>query len=415
MPPPRPRLALLLALLLGEAAEGTNWAIQGAQGGLEGECASPTSRQSVRCCSDVRRPGYQQRGDCTVWSESNFLSLGEGDDGCAPSATLADAEQICAAESARLCTRAELEANCAQGTGCGLDSNLVWTADSCGDSSDDGQECGDFESRMAALAAECCDEPTEDCSSGTPASCNAGCAELMLPFRDACLEELTENNGRKAADQMRAAANTCASGDSGAGRRWNVLFIGTDQQRTSTLNCYGNSWAHSPNSKSSNVCPTARRRLTQTVLLPTVDRLAAAGVRFTNAYTVSPVCSPSRTSVLTGVHVPIHGVYENGIVRYDHRDSITPYFDVLKAAGYDTALIGKTHFSPTPTSIDHLDAHTGNNDKRSETTAAEDFLETYLVDETMTWLDARSPGTPWYVYTSMVSPHPPNWVPKGEP
>ena len=150
-------------------------------------------------------------------------------------------------------------------------------------------------------------------------------------------------------------------------------------------------------------------------LLPTVDRLAAAGVRFTNAYTVSPVCSPSRTSVLTGVHVPIHGVYENGIVRYDHRDSITPYFDVLKAAGYDTALIGKTHFSPSPTSIDHLDAHTGNNDKRSETTAAEDFLETYLVDETMTWLDARSPGTPWYVYTSMVSPHPPNWVPKGEP
>ena len=150
-------------------------------------------------------------------------------------------------------------------------------------------------------------------------------------------------------------------------------------------------------------------------MLPTVDRLAAAGVRFTNAYTVSPVCSPSRTSVLTGVHVPIHGVYENGIVRYDHRDSITPYFDVLKAAGYDTALIGKTHFSPTPTSIDHLDAHTGNNDKRSETTAAEDFLETYLVDETMTWLDARSPGTPWYVYTSMVSPHPPNWVPKGEP
>jgi arylsulfatase A-like enzyme len=108
--------------------------------------------------------------------------------------------------------------------------------------------------------------------------------------------------------------------------------------------------------------------------------------------------------------------------------------------GFDTALIGKTHFSPTPTTIDHLDAHTGNNDKRSQTTAAEDFLETYLVrsmnladspfpphrtlddtglcaqvDETMKWLDARTPGTPWYVYTSMVSPHPPNWVPIGEP
>ena len=77
--------------------------------------------------------------------------------------------------------------------------------------------CDDLADRTAAVNDECCDEATEDCSSGTPASCNAGCAELMLPFRDACLEELTQNNGRKAADQMRAAANTCASGDSGVG------------------------------------------------------------------------------------------------------------------------------------------------------------------------------------------------------
>jgi arylsulfatase A-like enzyme len=33
----------------------------------------------------------------------------------------------------------------------------------------------------------------------------------------------------------------------------------------------------------------------------------------------------------------------------------------------------------------------------------------------MTWLDGRSAGKPWYAYTSMVSPHPPNWVPIGEP
>jgi arylsulfatase A-like enzyme len=68
-----------------------------------------------------------------------------------------------------------------------------------------------------------------------------------------------------------------------------------------------------------------------------------------------------------------------GIIQYDHRDSLTPYFDKLKEVGYDTALIGKTHFSPTPTTIDHLDVHTGNSDKRSASTAAEDFLETYLV------------------------------------
>ena len=176
------------------------------------------------------------------------------------------------------------------------------------------------------------------------------------------------------------------------GKRWNILFIGTDQQRTSTLGCYGNDWAHSPN----------------------IDRLASQGVRFTDAYTVSPVCSPSRTSVLTGVHIPIHGVYENGISRFNNVDSMTPYFDVLKNQSYSTALIGKTHFSPVPASIDHCDPHTGNADMRGANTTADDFLETYLVNQTMEWItNVSARGRPWYVYTSMVSPHPPNWVPRG--
>jgi arylsulfatase A-like enzyme len=38
-----------------------------------------------------------------------------------------------------------------------------------------------------------------------------------------------------------------AAPQSAAPQRHNVLFIGTDQQRTSTLGCYGNDWAHSPN------------------------------------------------------------------------------------------------------------------------------------------------------------------------
>eukprot|EP01051_Picozoa_sp_SAG22_P006806 SAG22_NODE_459_length_10228_cov_9.593642_3_plen_547_part_00 len=129
------------------------------------------------------------------------------------------------------------------------------------------------------------------------------------------------------------------------------------------------------------------------------------------------------------MHVPIHGVYENGIDQMDHRDSLRPYFDELKAAGYHTALIGKTHFSPTPVSIDHLDAHTGNSDMRSASTSAADFLETYLVDETIRWVgglptggggagagegaDGEDGAAPWYCYTSMVSPHGPNWVPEG--
>lgn len=181
-----------------------------------------------------------------------------------------------------------------------------------------------------------------------------------------------------------------------AEKKTNILFIGTDQQRTSTISAYGNAFAYSPN----------------------IDRLASEGVLFTDAYTVSPVCSPSRTSVLTGVHIPVHGVYENGVTAFDNVAFMTPYFDVLKNASYATALIGKTHFSPIPASIDHLDVHTGNTDKRGPAIAAADFLETYLVNQTMEWIDnvtSSSPSPPWFVYCSMVSPHPPNWVPMGEP
>merc|ERR1719440_212929 len=181
---------------------------------------------------------------------------------------------------------------------------------------------------------------------------------------------------------------TAAKTVKGNKTRPNILFISTDQQRTSTLGCYGSSFAHSPN----------------------LDKLANQGVRFTDAYTASPVCSPSRTSMLTGVHVPIHGILENDMVG-THRDGLTPYFDQLKKAGYHTALIGKTHFNPVPSSIDHLDAHTGNTDMRGSTISGEDFLETYLVNQTMLWIKKVSPGkggrldtgAPWFAYLSMVS------------
>jgi arylsulfatase A-like enzyme len=151
----------------------------------------------------------------------------------------------------------------------------------------------------------------------------------------------------------------------------NILYITSDQQRTSTLGCYGNDWAVSPN----------------------IDKLAAEGTRFTDAYTVSPVCSPSRTSVLLGAHVPVHGVIENGVTK--HRPYLRNYFDVLKEQGYHTALIGKTHFNPVPTeSIDHLDAHTGNSDKRGPDVSEYDFLETYLTNQTQEWITSVTEAAP---------------------
>ena len=47
-------------------------------------------------------------------------------------------------------------------------------------------------SHTNAIAVECCDEPTEDCSDGYPHTCNAGCAGLLLPFWDDCCAQLAD-------------------------------------------------------------------------------------------------------------------------------------------------------------------------------------------------------------------------------
>src|SRR4051812_35352221 len=68
--------------------------------------------------------------------------------------------------------------------------------------------------------------------------------------------------------------------------RPNILFILTDDQAEWSLGCYGNTESRSP----------------------TIDRLAASGARFTNAFVVTPVCSPSRATTLTGLQSTQFGI-----------------------------------------------------------------------------------------------------------
>jgi arylsulfatase A-like enzyme len=103
-----------------------------------------------------------------------------------------------------------------------------------------------------------------------------------------------------------------------AARRPNIVVVLADQWRAQAFGFAGD-----PN-----------------VRTPRFDELASASVRFASAVSGMPVCSPTRASLLTGQRPLTHGVFLND-VRLD-TNAVT-LAKVLRASGYDTAMIGKWH------------------------------------------------------------------------
>ena len=109
----------------------------------------------------------------------------------------------------------------------------------------------------------------------------------------------------------------------------NIVLIFNDDQGYQDLGCYG-----SPD-----------------IRTPRVDQLAAEGMRFTDFYVASPVCSASRAALLTGCYpnrIGVKGVF------FPNRDSggLNPEHvtlaELLKTVGYNTAAVGKWHLGDEP-------------------------------------------------------------------
>ncbi len=102
--------------------------------------------------------------------------------------------------------------------------------------------------------------------------------------------------------------------------RPNILWICTDQQRADTLGCYGNTWTQTPN----------------------IDRLAARGALFERAFCQNPLCTPSRSSFLTGRYPRTTRNRQNGQSLPPDEVLVTK---LLADGGYECGLAGKLHLS----------------------------------------------------------------------
>lgn len=98
----------------------------------------------------------------------------------------------------------------------------------------------------------------------------------------------------------------------------NIILFVTDQHNADFLSCYGH----------------------QVLATPHIDSIFERGLLFERCYVAAPVCMPNRSSLMTGRMPSVHGVRINGIPL--SRSSVT-FVDLLHAAGYRTALIGKSH------------------------------------------------------------------------
>lgn len=105
----------------------------------------------------------------------------------------------------------------------------------------------------------------------------------------------------------------------------NVVIFVTDDQGLEA-GCYGNKVLQTPN----------------------LDRLAAAGTRFSHAFAAVSSCSPSRSAILTGLYNHTNGQYGLAHLPYDFKthDWVESLPALLRRAGYRTAVMGKFHVQP---------------------------------------------------------------------
>ena len=189
----------------------------------------------------------------------------------------------------------------------------------------------------------------------------------------------------------------------------NLLFIMSDEHQARAMGCAGHDIVKTPN----------------------LDRLAASGTRFTNAYTNSPICVPARASFATGQYVNKIGYWTNA---HPYEGAAEAWGHKLMAAGHRCDSIGKLHyrFETDPCGFEQmiipLNVVGGvgavrhaikdptapplkNSRMATEIGPGDSSYQGYdddIAERTCNWLKemaASPPDKPWTLFSSFVCPH----------
>jgi len=172
----------------------------------------------------------------------------------------------------------------------------------------------------------------------------------------------------------------------------NILFIMSDDHASHAMSCYGS-------------------RINKT---PNLDRIATGGMRFENCFCGNSICGPSRAAILTGKHSHANGFRTNGD-RFDGSQQTLP--KLLKAAGYQTAIIGKWHLVTDPTGFDYWNILPGQGAyhdpmfiEMGERKKHQGYVTDLITDFSMDWLRKRDKSKPFFLMCHHKAPHR-NWQP----
>ncbi|MHB1169897.1 MAG: sulfatase family protein [Longimicrobiales bacterium] len=142
---------------------------------------------------------------------------------------------------------------------------------------------------------------------------------------------------------------------------------------------------------------------------PNLDRLAADGMLFVNAFVTNSICGPSRATVLTGQYGHLNGVMTNAEPL--HPTHVT-FPMLLQDAGYRTAIFGKWHLRTAPAGFDHYEVLTGQGPyynpmlhSPGDSARYTGGTQEIITDRALAWLQQQDASTPFFLEINFNASH----------